>query len=95
MNLTTITPISKFRTDAPAMLDQLEDSGQPMGLTQHGVVKAVIMSAEAYQKMCDTKNMLQLVAMADGDIRGGRHRLAEDGIIGMRAMIADAKTDRG
>ncbi len=96
MDITTITPISKFRADAPAVLDQLEDSGQPIGLTQHGVVKAVIMSAESYQDMRNTNAMLQLVAvaMADEDIRNGNHRPAKDVLDDMRLMIARAKTEK-
>jgi prevent-host-death family protein len=91
MDLATITPISKFRTNAPEMLNKLEDTGQPMGLTQHGMVKAVIMSTEAYQEMRNTNAMLRLVAMGDNDIRSGRHRPAEDVIADMRRMIAKAK----
>jgi Phd_YefM. len=95
MDLTTITPISKFRTDAPSVLDQLASTGQPMGLTQHGVVKAVIMSTEAYQEMRNTNAMLQLVAMADSDIRSGQHRPAKDVIADARAMIAEAEAEKG
>ena len=91
MDLTTITPISKFRTDAPSVLEQLADTGQPMGLTQHGVVKAVIMSTEAYQEMRNTNAMLQLIALADGDIRSGRYRPAKDVLDDARKMIAEAE----
>ncbi len=94
MDLTTITPISKFRTEAPAVLEQLADTGQPMGLTQHGVVKAVIMSTDAYQEMRDTNAMLRLIALADDDIRSGRHRPAKDVIADVRKMIAEAEAEK-
>ena len=38
--------------------------------------------------------MLRLVAMADGDMRGGRRCPAEDVIADMRTMIAYAKADK-
>ena len=95
MNLASITPISKFRTDAPSVLDQLEASGQPLGLTQHGVVKAVIMSTEAYQEMRDTNAMLKLVAMADSEVRSGYHRPAGEVIADMRDIIASAEAKKG
>lgn len=95
MDLTAITPISKFRTDAPAVIEQLTDTGQPIGLTQHGVVKAVIMSTEAYQDLRNTNAMLKLVALADNDIRSGSHRPAEDALADMRALIAKAEAENG
>lgn len=95
MDISTITPISKFRTDAPAVIEQLTDTGQPIGLTQHGVVKAVIMSTEAYQDMRNTNAMLKLVALADNDIRSGNHRPAGEALADMRSMIAKAEAENG
>ena len=95
MDLSTITPISKFRTDAPAVIDQLADTGQPIGLTQHGVIKAVIMSTEAYQDMRNTNAMLKLIALADNDIRSGSHRPAREALADMRSMIAKAEAENG
>jgi prevent-host-death family protein len=95
MDLSTITPISKFRTDAPAVLEQLTDTGQPIGLTQHGVVKAVIMSTEAYQEMRNTNAMLKLIALGDNDIRSGNHRPAREALDEMRDMIAKAEAQNG
>lgn len=95
MDLSTITPISKFRTDAPAVIEQLTDTGQPIGLTQHGVVKAVIMSTETYQDMRNTNAMLKLVALADNDIRSGGHRPVKEALADMRAMIAKAEAENG
>lgn len=95
MDLSTITPISKFRTDMPAVIDQLTDTGQPIGLTQHGVVKAVIMSTEAYQDLRNTNAMLKLIAMGDNDIRSGSHRPAREVVGDIRAMIAKAEEENG
>lgn len=95
MDLSTITPISKFRTDAPAVIARLADTGQPIGLTQHGIVKAVIMSTETYQDLRNTNAMLKLVAMADNEIRSGSHRPAGEALADMRAMIAKAEADNG
>lgn len=95
MDIASITPISKFRTDAPAVLEQLSDTGQPIGLTQHGVVKAVIMSTEAYQDLRNTNAMLKLVALADNDIQNGYHRPARDALADMRTMIAKAESENG
>ena len=95
MDLSTITPISKFRTDAPAVIEQLTDTGQPIGLTQPGVVKAVIMSTEAYQEMRNTNAMLKLVALGDNDIRSGNHRPARDVINELRDSVAQAEAENG
>lgn len=95
MDLSTITPISKFRTNAPAVIDQLTDTGQSIGLTQHGVVRAVIMSTETYQDLCNTNAMLKLIAMADNDIRSGNHRPAGEVLADMRGMIAKAEAENG
>ena len=64
-------------------------------LTQHGVVKAVIMSTEAYQDMRDTNAMLALVALADKDVRSGQHRPASEVLADMRRMISKAEENKG
>lgn len=95
MDLSTITPISKFRADAPTVIDQLSDTGQPIGLTQHGVVKAVIMSTETYQDLRNTNAMLKLIALGDNDIRSGNHRPAKEALGEMRTMVAKAEAENG
>lgn len=91
MNLTTIKPISFVKANAAEILEDIAGSGQSIGITQHGEVKAVLVGAEEYKRMQDTLAFLKLVALGDEDIRAGRTRPVKDFAASMRKKLAGRK----
>lgn len=89
MDLTLVKPLSYMKAHAAEIFDDISRTGQPLGITQHGEVKAVLVGAEEYKRTQDTLAFLKLVALGDEDIRTGKTRPVEEFAAGMRVKLAD------
>jgi prevent-host-death family protein len=54
-----IQPMSTFKRKTNKMLEQIEETKQPLILTVHGKAKAVLMDAETYQNVLDENARLR------------------------------------
>lgn len=73
LNLKTdIRPITEFRTNAAATLEQLKVSGRPMVLTQRGRSAAVLLDVGLYQSIVEELETLRDIAKARADIAAGK-----------------------
>jgi prevent-host-death family protein len=88
MNLTSVKPISYVKAHAAEILDDISTSGNSMGITQHGEVKAVLIGLEEYKRTQETMAFLKLVALGDEDIRNGRTKPVEAVAAAIRTKIA-------
>ena len=59
-----IKPISDFRANSAALLKQVQDSGRPLILTQHGRSAAVLVDVRAYQDMVEELHTLRELTAA-------------------------------
>jgi prevent-host-death family protein len=68
-----IQPLTTFRNNSVAFLEQLKKTKRPVLLTVNGKAVAVVQDAEAYQRLLD------ISAQADGEegIRQGREDVAK------------------
>ena len=71
------------------MLDKVATSREPLGITQHGEIKEVMVGAEEYQRTHDTLAFLKLVALGEDDIAKGNVRPIEDFVQAIRAELPD------
>ncbi len=67
-----INPVSSFRANAAAMLKQVQDSGRPMILTQHGRSAAVLLDIATYQALVDELEELRDIHAGLEDLEAGR-----------------------
>ena len=65
MDIRMVKPISYIKAHAAKVLDELGRDGQPVGITQHGEIKAVLVAADEYQRTQETLAFLKLVALGD------------------------------
>jgi prevent-host-death family protein len=73
----TIIPITDLRQDAAGVLKRVRISGEPVVITQRGRAAAVMLSAEAYEKVEHDRQLLRLLAHGDKEIAAGKgHDLA-------------------
>ncbi len=91
MNLNAIKPISYVKANASEILDEISKTGQSMGITQHGEVKAVLVGADEYKRTQETLAFLKLVALGDEDIRTGKTRPVGEFAAAMRDKLAGRK----
>jgi prevent-host-death family protein len=66
--LSKIIPVSDLRQDAAKLLKQLQNSKEPLIITQRGRATAVIISVDAYEKSEHEKELLRLLAKGDREI---------------------------
>ena len=77
MKIPDIIPVSDLRQDAAAVLKKLQDSVDPLVVTQRGRAVAVIQSVDAYEKGQHERELLQLLAVGEKEIAEGKgHTLA-------------------
>jgi prevent-host-death family protein len=87
MNLHDIKPISHIKSHAAEVLGRIAESGQSLGITQHGELKAVLVGAESYRRMQESLAFLKFVALGDEDIRTGQTRPVDEFIADMRDKL--------
>ena len=87
MKLTNVKPISYVKAHAAEVLDKLSASREPMGITQHGEIKAVIVGVDEYQRTQDALAFLKLVALGDDDVAKGKTRPLNDYVQDVRKKL--------
>lgn len=68
---TDIKPVSEFRANAAALIEQVRTSGRPLVLTQRGQSAAVVLDVGDYQQMVDETDLLRDVRTAVKQIEEG------------------------
>ena len=67
-----IKPISYIKTNAADMLRRVNETRNPIVITQNGEAKAVLLDTESYQEMLNTIGILKLISQSEKDIEDGR-----------------------
>ncbi|MGA2072640.1 MAG: type II toxin-antitoxin system Phd/YefM family antitoxin [Terriglobia bacterium] len=67
-----IIPITDLRQDTAAALKRAKSSRQPVVITQRGRATAVLLSLEAYERNEQERQILQLLARGEQEIKAGR-----------------------
>lgn len=69
---TQIKPVSFVKENASRLDDALDETGDPVILTEGGKARAVLMSVHEFERLEDTLALLQIVRLAEKDIAAGR-----------------------
>ena len=67
-----IKPISYIKTNAAEMLKRVNETHNPIVITQNGEARAVLLDTDTYQQMLDTMGILKLMAQSEKDIEDGK-----------------------
>ncbi|MDZ4259590.1 MAG: type II toxin-antitoxin system Phd/YefM family antitoxin [Gemmatimonadales bacterium] len=79
---TDIRPVTEFRANASAFLDQVQSTKRPVVLTQHGRSAAVLLDVGVYEDLLDEVALLRDVRTAEGQIEAGQ--VATHGVVARR-----------
>ena len=71
MKIPDIIPVTDLRQDAAAILKKLQDSPDPLVVTQRGRAIAVIQSVDAYEKSEHERELLRILAVGEKEIGEG------------------------
>jgi prevent-host-death family protein len=69
--LLDIIPVSDLRQNTAKIMKHLQDSKEPLIITQRGRAAAVMISVEAYKQSEHDKELLRLLAKGDREIEIG------------------------
>ena len=66
-----IRPLTEFRANAAAVVQQIHETKRPVILTQHGRSAAVLLDVEAYETLLDELAVLRDVRTAEAQVAAG------------------------
>ncbi len=69
-----IQPVTEFRANAAQFIEQVQATGEPVILTQHGRSAAVLLDVESYESMMDELALLRDVRVAEEQVASGNSR---------------------
>lgn len=65
---TDVRPVTEFRANASAFLDQVQSTKRPVVLTQHGRSAAVLLDVGVYEDLLDEVALLRDIRTAEAQI---------------------------
>ncbi|MDC7233250.1 MAG: type II toxin-antitoxin system Phd/YefM family antitoxin [Spirochaetales bacterium] len=72
MNLSEdIKPISYIKSNAAEMLKRVNETHNPIVITQNGEAKAVLLDTRTYEHMRNSLGIMKLLAVSEKDIQDG------------------------
>jgi prevent-host-death family protein len=63
-----IKPISEFRANSAAVIEQVRESGRPVVLTQNGRSAAVLLDVRVYEQLMEKLEVLADIHLAERQI---------------------------
>ena len=90
-----IKPISWLKNNAKQMVESVDETGNPMVITQNGEAKVVVMNVKEYDQMQQSLALLRLLADSSADVEAGNVRDSDEVFSDLRAMIAEKRNGRG
>lgn len=87
---TNIRPISYIKTHAAQMLQQINDTQNPIVITQNGMAKGVLLDTRSYQEMIDTIGILKLLSQSEHDVESAS-TLAHEDVIAAALKAAEGR----
>ncbi len=69
---TRIKPISYFKANAAEIIQELNEVGEPMIITQNGEAKAIVQDIVSYEKTQETLALLKILALGEQQVKEGK-----------------------
>lgn len=81
---TQVKPISYLKTHASQVLRELNETHEPLVITQNGEVKAVLQDVKSYEQSQETLAFLKILALGNHQIEAGKVQPVKDVIANIR-----------
>jgi len=82
-----VKPISYIKTNAAQMMKYVNERKNPVIITQNGEAKAVLIDIETYQDTEDAFALMNIIKIAEKDIKNGNVKKADDVFKDIRERI--------
>lgn len=95
MNLESdIRSISYVKSNAADMLKHVNETHNPLVITQNGEARGVLLDPKSYQEMIDALGILKLTAAGERDIEAGRVTDHENTMASLRERLQAKRANR-
>ena len=89
-----IRPIAYVQSNATEMLKHVNETHNPVVITQNGEARGVLLDPKSYQDMVDALGILKLTAAVERDIEAGRIFEHENTMVSLRRHLRAKQTKR-
>ena len=73
-----IKPVTYLKARASDLLKQINETHQPVVITQNGEPRAVLQDPESYENMRNAIGLLKLISLGEEDIKGGKSKSQDE-----------------
>jgi antitoxin YefM len=84
---TDVRPITEFRANTSAVIEQMHATKRPVVLTQHGRSAAILLDVDVYEGMIDELELLRDLSIAEAQIAAGQVIPHEEVVRRMREKL--------
>lgn len=67
-----VKPISYLKANAPAVLEDLAATRNPLVITVNGEAKAILQDIASFEETQDTLALLKILALGEREVRAGK-----------------------
>jgi antitoxin YefM len=85
---TDVRPVTEFRANTSAVIEQMHSTGRPVILTQHGRSAAVLLDPSVYEGLIDEVELLRDLAISEAQIAAGQVVPHDEVVRRMRARYS-------
>jgi len=82
-----VQPLSAFRANAAAFLEQVRATKRPLVLTQHGKSAAVLMNVDEYEALVDEVELIRDIRQARAELARGEGIPHDQVVAELRARL--------
>ena len=83
-----IKPISWLKNNAKRMVETVDETGNPMIITQNGEAKAVLLDVASFEETQETLALLKILALGNQDVAADKVKPVADVVARLRAKRA-------
>jgi antitoxin YefM len=69
---TDVRPVTEFRANTSAVIEQMHATKRPVILTQHGRSTAILLDVDVYEGLIDELELLRDLQVAEAQIAAGQ-----------------------
>jgi prevent-host-death family protein len=93
MNLQNVKSITYVKQHAAELLKNVEETRQPLVVTQNGEARAVMVDVASYQAWQDALAFMKILTRAEADVTAGRVLSTEEVVSRARQQISNRRQD--
>ena len=83
-----VKPISELKANAPTVIRELEEGGEPYFITVHGEAKAVLQDIQSFEATQETLALLKILALSAKEVEEGEVQSLDEAFADHRKRVA-------